>query len=60
MVPIVQKKRKKVKKFKTLKTTFYEIALKALCGGLFKNLLTEKNKVSTSWTFDIIISLGKP
>ena len=29
------KKKEKVKKLKTLKTTFYETALKALCGGLF-------------------------
>lgn len=30
-----KKKEKVKKKLKTLKTTFYETALKALCGGLF-------------------------
>ena len=37
MVPVVQKKRERrlKKKLKTLKTTFYETALKALYGGLF-------------------------
>lgn len=29
------KKKEVKKKLKTLKTTFYETALKALCGGLF-------------------------
>ena len=33
-----KKKEKVKKKLKTLKTTFYETALKALCGGLFKKI----------------------
>lgn len=33
-----KKKRRSKKNLKTLKTAFYETALKALCGGLFKKI----------------------
>lgn len=42
------------KKLKTLKTTFYKAALKALCEGPFY-LYTRKNKMSISWKFNIIL-----